>query len=117
MSAKLVLSTIVAAVLAGSVQAFTGDATYYTPDNNFGACGARSQNSDLVVALSADQYAGGSNCFRHIGVNYQGKFVDATVVDLCPGCGSGSIDLSPAAFEELAPLSVGRLHGVTWNFE
>ena len=95
--------------------------------------GARSQNSDLVVALSADQYAGGSNCWRHIGVHCewasheklifnerstpdQGKFVDATVVDLCPGCASGSIDLSPAAFEKLTSLGTGRIQ-VSWDFE
>ena len=42
--------------------------------------------------------------------------VDAVVVDLCPGCASGSIDLSPAAFEQLADLSVGRIE-VTWDYE
>ena len=46
----------------------------------------------------------------------QGQFVDATVVDLCPGCASGSIDLSTGAFEQLAPLSAGRLQ-VSWDFE
>ena len=45
-----------------------------------------------------------------------GAFVDAVVVDLCPGCASGSIDLSPAAFEQLADLSVGRIE-VTWDYE
>ena len=44
-------------------------ATYYFPDGRFGACGAPSQNTDLVVALSPDQYAGGANCWRHIGVH------------------------------------------------
>ncbi|EJF65161.1 Non-catalytic module family EXPN protein, partial [Dichomitus squalens LYAD-421 SS1] len=86
------------------------------PDGGLGACGAPSQNTDLVVALSADQYDGGANCWRHIGVHYQGHFVDATVVDLCPGCASGSIDLSPAAFEQLAPLSAGRIQ-VSWDYE
>ena len=46
----------------------------------------------------------------------QGKFVDATVVDLCPGCASGSIDLSPGAFQQLASLDAGRIQ-VTWDFE
>lgn len=45
-----------------------------------------------------------------------GKTVDATAVDLCPECASGSIDLSQSAFMALAPLEVGRLHGVVWNF-
>ncbi|KAI0674960.1 RlpA-like double-psi beta-barrel-protein domain-containing protein-containing protein [Trametes maxima] len=119
MSFKAILSSVLlvlAASAAPSATAYSGDATYYYPNGGTGACGAPSQNTDLVVALSADQYAGGSNCWRHIGVHYQGKFVDATVVDLCPGCASGSIDLSPSAFERLAPLDAGRIH-VTWNYE
>ena len=55
-----------------------------------------------------------SNWYEHLSVN--GRSVVATVVDLCPGCGSGSIDLSPAAFSQLSDLSVGRLHGVNWTF-
>ncbi|PIL34250.1 hypothetical protein GSI_03961 [Ganoderma sinense ZZ0214-1] len=127
MSFKSMLAAILAVAFIGSThvsaapapdaaETFFGDATWYTPNGGLGACGAPSQNSDLVVALSADQYAGGSNCWRHIGVHYQGQFVDATVVDLCPGCASGSIDLSTGAFEQLAPLSVGRLQ-VSWDFE
>ena len=44
-----------------------------------------------------------------------GKSVDATVVDLCPDCASGSIDLSPGAFNQLASPDTGRIH-VDWNF-
>ncbi|KAI0745534.1 RlpA-like double-psi beta-barrel-protein domain-containing protein-containing protein [Earliella scabrosa] len=91
-------------------------ATYYFPNGGIGACGAPSQNTDLVVALSPNQYAGGANCWRHIGVHYQGRFVDATVVDLCPSCPSGSIDLSPAAFTRLASVDAGRIQ-VSWDYE
>ncbi|KAI0829706.1 RlpA-like double-psi beta-barrel-protein domain-containing protein-containing protein, partial [Trametes gibbosa] len=83
----------------------------------YGACGTISQDSDYVVALSASQYSGGSNCYRRVGINYNGHHVDATVVDLCAGCASGSIDMSPVVFQQLAPLAVGRLHGVEWDFE
>ena len=38
----------------------------------------------------------------------------ATVVDKCPGCGFYDIDLSPAAFSQLAPLGVGRIQ-VSWS--
>ncbi|KAI0769353.1 RlpA-like double-psi beta-barrel-protein domain-containing protein-containing protein [Trametes elegans] len=109
------LPAVVVALLMGSVNAFSGDATYYNPGGNFGACGTRNQDSELVAALNPTQYSGGSNCGRHINVHYQGKTVNAKVVDLCPGCGSGSVDLSPAAFQKLAPLSVGRIK-VTWEF-
>ncbi|CAL1698871.1 unnamed protein product [Somion occarium] len=112
-------STLTAIVLAatyfGTASAFTGDATWFHP--GLGACGAVSVDSDLVVALSPSQYANGAHCFQHILVQVNGKSVDATVVDLCPGCASGSIDLSPSAFQRLASLDVGRIHNVNWNFE
>ena len=81
-------SVIAALALSiGMVNAFTGDgmrscyssflrpysqhlsATWYYPNGNFGACGAPMQNSDHIVALSSDQYAGGAHCWQHIGVN------------------------------------------------
>lgn len=46
-----------------------------------------------------------------------GVSVNATVVDLCGGCtGLGDLDFSPDLFDQLAPESVGRLFGVTWEF-
>ncbi|OBZ68318.1 Papain inhibitor [Grifola frondosa] len=115
MFSKTLISTVLAAVFFGTANAYSGQATYFEP--GLGACGAYSQPTDLIVALSPSEYVGGAHCYQHIGVNYNGNFVDATVVDECPGCASGSIDLSPSAFEQLAPLSAGRLYGVSWNYE
>lgn len=44
-----------------------------------------------------------------------GKTVNAKVVDKCPGCAANDVDLSPAAFEKLADLELGRLHGGNWT--
>ncbi len=41
-------------------------ATWYTPDGGHGACGTTLQNSDNIVALSNDQYAGGAHCGKVI---------------------------------------------------
>ncbi|KAK0207711.1 RlpA-like double-psi beta-barrel-protein domain-containing protein-containing protein [Armillaria fumosa] len=110
-------SVFAALVLSiGMVNALTGEATWYTPNGGVGACGAPLQNSDHIVALSSDQYAGGAHCWKHIGVHYNGKFVDATIGDLCPGCGHNGLDLSNSAFQKLAPLDDGRIK-VTWNYE
>lgn len=46
----------------------------------------------------------------------QGRTIEATVVDSCQACGPQDVDLSPSAFTALAPLSVGRLHGVRWGY-
>ncbi|KAI0071513.1 hypothetical protein K474DRAFT_1712396 [Panus rudis PR-1116 ss-1] len=118
---SLVATLAIAAAYLGAASAapaaaqFTGDATWFNPAT--GACGRFNTDNDLVVALSPSEYSGGARCFQNIQATYQGKSVVATVVDLCPGCGSGSIDLSPAAFQRLASLDVGRIHGVTWNFQ
>ncbi|KAK0221143.1 riboflavine-aldehyde-forming enzyme [Armillaria nabsnona] len=131
------------ALSVGFATVLTGEATWYTPNGGVGACGAPMQNSDHIVALSSNQYAGGAHCWKHIGMHYKGKVVDATIGDLCPGCGHtvdstdkpmgyggvcpyrgmgyyrvdcNGIDLSPSAFEKLAPLDDGRIQ-VTWNYE
>jgi expansin (peptidoglycan-binding protein) len=45
-----------------------------------------------------------------------GKSVTVTIVDDCPTCdNSNSIDLSQAAFQALADLSVGQLE-IKWQF-
>ncbi|KAK0207346.1 riboflavine-aldehyde-forming enzyme [Armillaria fumosa] len=110
-------SVIAVATLSISmVNAFTGDATWYAPNGGFGACGTPLQNSDHIVALSTAQYAGGANCGKVIRVSYEGRSVDVTVRDLCPGCGTNGIDLSSSAFQQLAGLDVGRIR-VTWDYE
>ncbi|KAF8966890.1 riboflavine-aldehyde-forming enzyme [Flammula alnicola] len=99
--------------LFGMANAFSGDATFFAP--GLGACGHTNTGNDLIVALNPTQYSQGKNCGKNIEVHYKGKSVRAKVVDLCPGCNSRSIDLSPAAFSRLANQDLGRIH-VTWNF-
>jgi hypothetical protein len=44
----------------------------------------------------------------------QGNSVNAQIVDTCTSCGEFDLNFSPAAFSELAKLSVGRIRGVSW---
>ncbi|TFK45285.1 hypothetical protein OE88DRAFT_1740439 [Heliocybe sulcata] len=111
-SKSLALVLVLVASL-GVARAAHGDATWYNPGQ--GACGATSSSNDLVVALSSSAYAGGAHCFNHITVYYQGKKTDATVVDECPGCKPGDLDLSPGAFSALESLGAGRIQ-VDWEF-
>ncbi|EEC00018.1 hypothetical protein MPER_00143, partial [Moniliophthora perniciosa FA553] len=68
--------------------------TWYQPNGNFGACGWKLSNSDMVVALPSGKYANGSKCRKHINVHYKSKSVNVVVADLCPGCGPNDVDLS-----------------------
>ncbi|KAI3325943.1 RlpA-like double-psi beta-barrel-protein domain-containing protein-containing protein [Xylariaceae sp. AK1471] len=90
----------------------TGDITYYEP--GLGACGWTNSDSEYVVALSPSQYSG--NCGKTITITKDGKKVGAKVVDLCPGCASGAIDVSSTTFKQLVDLSVGRTT-CTWFFD
>ncbi|KAI0745528.1 RlpA-like double-psi beta-barrel-protein domain-containing protein-containing protein [Earliella scabrosa] len=111
---KSTLFAFVATAFAVGANAAT--ATYYLPSGAFGACGTQHQNFELVAALSPPEYAAGANCGRRIRVSYQGRSVDVTVVDLCPGCQSGHIDLSQGAFQQLADLGLGVLNGVEYHY-
>jgi expansin (peptidoglycan-binding protein) len=53
-------------------------------------------------------------CGKKTQITSGRKSVVVTVVDRCAGCATGDVDLSPAAFDQLADPSVGRLH-VTWT--
>ncbi|GAB1522425.1 hypothetical protein RhiTH_005542 [Rhizoctonia solani] len=45
-----------------------------------------------------------------------GKTIRVGIVDRCEGCALWDLDLSPSAFQQLAPLATGRLYGATWHF-
>ncbi|RDX42316.1 barwin-like endoglucanase [Lentinus brumalis] len=44
-----------------------------------------------------------------------GKSVTVTVADTCPSCAPGSVELTPAAFLQLANLEVGIIPGISWT--
>ncbi|KAJ6474199.1 RlpA-like double-psi beta-barrel-protein domain-containing protein-containing protein [Mycena sanguinolenta] len=94
----------------------SGDASFFVPDGNVGACGAPLQNWDFVVALPSAHYDNGAHCGQHINVEYNGKNINVTVGDLCPGGGTDDIDPSEGAFVALADLTLGFIP-VQWNFK
>jgi len=49
-------------------------------------------------------------------VTYNGRTITVPVRDKCPSCDATHIDLSQPAFAQLAPLSVGVVNGITWQF-
>jgi len=103
-------------------QPMTGKMTFYN-DVGFGACGtqinAATQN---LVAMSFrwwttpnpnnDPICQGIS----VRVTFNGKTITVPVKDKCPSCDATHIDLSQAAFQRLAPLDVGVVNGITWQF-
>ncbi|PWA01131.1 hypothetical protein BB558_002784 [Smittium angustum] len=99
---------------------FSGDGTFY--DAGLGSCGWNNSNSDFIAAINAPQYGNTANpnnapvcgqCALVTGPN--GNSVKVKIVDRCPVCAYGSLDLSPAAFNVLASPDAGRI-SITWDF-
>ncbi|KAI0713777.1 hypothetical protein C8Q76DRAFT_732556 [Earliella scabrosa] len=88
--------------------------TYFEVGQN--ACGSYDQDSDFIVALNIEQWAGGSHCYAPITVFYKGKSAQAKITDECPSCPHGALDLSPSLFSFLADgLDAGEVYG-SWVF-
>lgn len=93
---------------------FSGEATYYDAHGP-NACGLSMSGSNyLVAAMNQSQYKK-SLCGTCAFVKGPKGNVTVKVVDLCPGCDYGDLDLSEEAFELISPLSAGRVK-ISWAF-
>ncbi|KAI0044265.1 hypothetical protein FA95DRAFT_1497387 [Auriscalpium vulgare] len=108
-----IFGSLLSAVASPIEKRSSGRGTYYA--TGLGACGFNNVDSDLIVALSTADYAGGAHCNQMITITANGKTASAQVRDECPGCGAGSIDMSPSLFQKFASLDVGVVQ-VTWSF-
>jgi expansin len=98
---------------AAASEEFEGEATYYDA-NGTGACGFPASNDFMVAAINDEQYSK-ANCGRCIEVTGPLGSVVVRIVDKCPGCSFGDVDLSQTAFGKIAKLSAGRID-ITWHF-
>lgn len=93
---------------------FTGRATYYS--TGIGACGHTNTDSEFVVALNANQYDASDWCGKKIKITFGKKTKTAVIMDKCPGCSFGSLDMSPALFSYFASLDVGVFY-MSWSLD
>ncbi|RKP35395.1 RlpA-like double-psi beta-barrel-protein domain-containing protein-containing protein, partial [Dimargaris cristalligena] len=105
----------------GGSEEFTGDGTFYSPSVGTGSCGTDHSDSEKVAALNAPQFGNPANpnaspfCGRKVRVTGPKGTTEATIVDKCPVCKSGDLDLSPGAFDEIGDEDAGRIP-ITWSF-
>jgi expansin (peptidoglycan-binding protein) len=91
-----------------------GDGTYYAADGT-GNCSFDASPDDLMVAaMNATDYANAAWCGGCVAVSGPNGNVTVRIVDQCPGCQQGDLDLSPEAFQQIAALSAGRV-SITWH--
>lgn len=78
-----------------------------------------SPNDMLVTAMNAEEYNNAAYCGAYIEVNGPEGSTIVRVVDLCPGCSAGHLDLSREAFAKLvAPgTDIGAIGvvNITWR--
>jgi expansin len=84
-------------------------ATYYASQGMGNCSYPRLPADGLYVALSPSEYRGAATCGGYLQVKGPNGSVRVKVVDQCPGCAAGHIDLSESAFARLAPLPEGRI--------
>jgi expansin (peptidoglycan-binding protein) len=90
-----------------------GQATYYDADGT-GNCSFDAGSDFLIAAMNATDYGDAVWCGACVDVTGPTGHVVVRIVDKCPGCSRGSLDLSETAFGMISPLSAGRVD-ISWH--
>jgi expansin (peptidoglycan-binding protein) len=92
----------------------TGIATYYDA-TGAGACSFDPSPGDLMVAaMNNAEYDNAAYCGAYVQVAGPEGTITVRIVDLCPGCQTGHLDLSREAFAAIADLPQGVVP-ITWR--
>ena len=95
---------------AGSGASASEIATHYVY-NGAGNCSYASPPANgMFVALSPAEYDSAAACGGYLRVSGPDGSVTVEVIDQCPPCATGHLDLSETAFAKLAPLSAGLIN-------
>jgi len=93
-----------------------GVATYYDFADGSGNCGFDATPNDLMVgAMNDHDYAGSYACGGCVDVDGPSGSVRVRIVDRCPECQEGHIDLSPEAFAKIAAIELGIVD-IAWRY-
>ncbi len=100
----------------GDAEVRSGEATFYDFADGSGNCGFPATPDDLMVAaMNHTDYRASAACGTCVRIDGPDGSVDVRIVDQCPGCPEGDIDLSPEAFARIAPLEAGRVP-IEWSY-
>lgn len=91
-----------------------GIATYYDA-TGAGACSFDPSPEDLMVAaMNAEEYANAAYCGAYVRVSGAKGTITVRIVDLCPECKAGHLDLSREAFALIDEPYLGRVP-ISWQ--
>lgn len=91
----------------------SGEATFYEATGE-GNCSFDASTDLMVAAMNKSDYAAASMCGAYVAVTGPEGMVIVRIVDKCPGCAQGDIDLSRQAFAKIADPAAGRVP-ITWQ--
>ncbi|OBZ88586.1 hypothetical protein A0J61_03365 [Choanephora cucurbitarum] len=99
-----------------------GDGTYYDPGVGLTACGTSFTATDYIVAMNAYDFGQSANsnespvCGVCVIITGPKGSQKAQIQDICPstGCGRGSVDLTPAVFNQVGDIDAGRIN-INWT--
>ncbi|KAH8989623.1 hypothetical protein EDB86DRAFT_1873628 [Lactarius hatsudake] len=92
--------------------------TLYDINVGITACGGEYEPSDFVVALNGAMFGSGypgPHCGKKIVLTANGNTATVTVVDMCPGCPYGGLDLTRGVFHFLDNSGIEEMQG-SWHW-
>jgi expansin (peptidoglycan-binding protein) len=92
----------------------SGEATYYYATGEGSCMFDPTPDNLMVAAMNIADYDSAKVCGECIELNGPEGTIKVRIVDLCPGCQSGDIDLSKEAFSLIADTIRGRVP-ITWK--
>jgi expansin (peptidoglycan-binding protein) len=102
---------------AGRIQygpVYTGEGTFYGATGE-GNCSYEATTDRMIAAMNQTDYQNSQACGAYVAVTGpSGASVTVKIVDRCPECKPGDIDLSAEAFAKLAAPSAGRIK-ISWT--
>jgi expansin (peptidoglycan-binding protein) len=92
----------------------SGEGTYYNADGSGNCLFPATPGNLMVAAMNHTDYNNAALCGAYVAVNGPQGSVIVRIVDRCPECPQGDVDLSREAFAQIAALSAGRVP-ITWQ--
>jgi expansin (peptidoglycan-binding protein) len=91
-----------------------GDGTFYAADGS-GSCSFEPTGDPMIAAMNHDDYAGSAACGACVHLVGPSGEVTVRIVDQCPECHPGDLDLGPEAFSRIADPTLGRV-AIHWKY-
>ncbi|MBI5538176.1 MAG: hypothetical protein HY898_35970 [Deltaproteobacteria bacterium] len=104
-----------AAIHCAAPKLHQGKASFY-PATGAGNCSFEASAQDRMIgAMNRTEYAGSAVCGTCVLVHGPKADITIRIVDQCPECSVGQIDLSQEAFAKIADIPRGIVP-ITWSF-